>query len=145
MSEKKIHDYIGYYIGCRCLNTWFPEGHEEYDKQWILTGYKRSANKCFHLENEKEFTWTDSIKPILRRLEDITDDEWQEIEYETSIAPDAIGWYGIKESIMTIDARHRFHWTITNETLIILRKRGIDIDGLIKSELAIDTSTLNLK
>lgn len=75
-------DYAGYYIGCRCFNTWFPEDHEEYDRDWILRGVCNNVTsyyKSFLLENDDDFTWTDSIKPILRKLEDITDDEIKEL------------------------------------------------------------------
>lgn len=140
-----LKDYAQYYIGCRCFNTWFPEGHEEYDHNWVFNGYcptYGTKGNPYYLENEDDVTWTDSIKPILRKLEDISDEEWLEIEHETSILPDAIGWYGIKESFMKMDTQHRWHWTVTNEALIILRKRGIDVDKLINNGLAIDSKTL---
>jgi hypothetical protein len=138
----KCINYAGYYLGCRCFNTWFPEGHEQYDNNWLLEGFRPQSPKSYLLGNQTDETWTDSIKPILRKLEDITDGEWLEIENETSIIPDAIGWHGIKESFMTMDIRHRWHWTITNEALIILRKRGIDVDQLIENGLALDSKTL---
>jgi hypothetical protein len=83
-----------------------------------------------------------NIKLVLRRLEDLTDDEWLDIEHETSIMPDAIGWYGVRESFMTKEPRHRWHWTVTNEVLIILRRRGVDVDNLIDNNLAVDQKTI---
>lgn len=74
----ELKDVIHYYIGCRCFNTWFPEGHKELNKGWVLSGYCQlyaDGGKPFLLESENEVTWTDSIKPILFRLEDMTEQQ----------------------------------------------------------------------
>ncbi len=145
--EKKLQDYLHYYIGCKVQKDSFaldyPTIEGVHGDTVIISKYPYRTPNC-----DKTFIrpriWhsISFVKPILRRLEDISNDEWLEIECETSIAPDAIGSYGVRESIMTMETRHRFHWTITNEVLIILRKRGIDVDELIKSDLAIDAATL---
>jgi hypothetical protein len=70
-----INDFVHYYIGQRCLNTWFPEEHPNYNPGWVLTGFDRDAHRPFKLETEEDFTWTASIKLVLRRLEDMTEDE----------------------------------------------------------------------
>jgi hypothetical protein len=70
-----IKDFAHYYIGQRCLNTWFSEEHPNYNPGWVLTGFDRDAHRPFKLETEEDFTWTDSIKPVLRRLEDMTEDD----------------------------------------------------------------------
>lgn len=134
--EKKIQDYLHYYLGCDVITI-------DDNEKAQLVGVSDDNAHLVH-EGTGSYGTCDitGIKPTLRRLEDIPDDEWIEIECETSIAPDAIGWYGVRESIMTMDTRHRFHWTITNEVLIILRKRNIDVDGLIDAGLAIDIKTL---
>lgn len=75
MSEKKLRDYAQYYIGCRCLNTWFPEGHDMHNANWVLRGFRSTNEKCYFLDNEEDETWTDSIKPILRKLEDMKEEE----------------------------------------------------------------------
>jgi hypothetical protein len=137
-----LKDYAPYYIGCPCLNTWFQANHSSYNAGWKLTGFVATEAKPYHLETDTGYNWTDSIKLILNRLEDISDDEWFKIECETSVAPDAIGWHGVRESILTMDTRNRFHWIITNEVLILLRKRNVDVDGLIKAGLAVDIKTL---
>jgi hypothetical protein len=133
--EKKLQDYLHYYIGANVFLCKNLEGNNVIEP---LTP------KMLH-EDIDMFIDPDDPKPfrlLLRRLEDISDEEWLEIESETSIAPDAIGWHGVRESIMTMETRHRFHWVITNEVLIMLRKLSIDVDGLIKSGLAIDAATL---
>lgn len=130
----KIQDILHYYL---YGNIW--DGKAAYRLMGIGDSYytiKSKAGKMLTMSKRAD------IKLVLRRLEDITDDEWLDIEQETSIAPDAIGWHGVRESIMTTDTRHRFHWTVTNEVLIILRKRGVDVDNLIKNNLAIDAKTI---
>jgi hypothetical protein len=58
------------------MYSWFPEGHEQYDRAWIFTSIDYSSPKPYRIENpEDEYSWTDSIKPILRRLSSMTDDE----------------------------------------------------------------------
>jgi hypothetical protein len=128
----KLTDFIHYYFGCQCLEAIKVPGQELNFEPSIVT-----VRTLFNVQSQLS-----DVKLVLRRLEDITDDEWLDIEQETSIAPDAIGWYGVRESIMTTDTRHRFHWTVTNEVLIILRKRGVDVDNLIKNNLAIDAKTI---
>jgi hypothetical protein len=131
----KLQDYIHYYFGCEFIANGKRYRIVRIDQ--LVQGIRESSGGTVW----NEFN-PNSIKPILRKLDDITNDEWLEIENEISIIPDAIGWHGIKESFMTMGARHRWHWTITNEALIILRKRGIDVDQLIKNGLAIDSKTL---
>jgi len=145
MSEKKLKDYIGYYIGCRCLNTWFPEGHEEYDKQWILTGYNRSSVKCFHLDNEEEFTRTDSIKLILRLLGGISESEcWELHKIDPIFVPGTSSEY-IKDRLYLYREKCITFRHISPLLFHFLIQKGFDLFGLIESGLAIDTSTLNLK
>jgi hypothetical protein len=123
----KLQDYINYYIGCKMIRS----SHWEPQNEPYVLDYKNIGEAI-------EF----GDRLVLRRLEDLSDEEWLEMESETSIAPDAIGWYGVRESIMTMETRHRFHWVITNEVLIILRKRGVDVDGLIPAGLAIDAKKI---
>lgn len=71
----KLIDYAHYYIGCRCLNTWFTPDHDGYNAGWKLEGFHASRARPYGLENEHDITWTDSVKLILNRLEDLTQDE----------------------------------------------------------------------
>src|SRR5882672_10792825 len=77
--EKKLLDYIHYYIGCRCLNTWFPESHPEYNNNWTLVGVCIKHGKPYKLENDDSDTGTNSIKPILRKINSMSWDEWSEV------------------------------------------------------------------
>lgn len=74
-SDMKLQDYAQYYIGAPCLNTWFAPDHDAYDAGWKLTGFQSTSVRPFGLENETDKTWTESIMPLLRRLEDMTEEE----------------------------------------------------------------------
>lgn len=70
-----IKDYLKYYIGCPAVNSWFPEDHQEYNKGWVLTAIQLNLPNPYKLETKEEETWTDSVKPILRRIESLTEAE----------------------------------------------------------------------
>lgn len=70
-----LQDYAPYYIGCPCLNTWFPADHDCYNAGWKLRGFHSTSVKPYRLENDTDFTWRDSVKLVLRRLEDMTEEE----------------------------------------------------------------------
>ncbi len=130
MSEKKLQDYLPYYIGCKMM---YSSHHEPQNEPYILT-FK-------NIEEAIEF----GDRPILRKLNDITDQEWDQIESETSIMQEAHGYQAVKDSFFNPHINYRFYWPIVNETLQILRKRNVDVDELIDSGLAIDASTTYLK
>lgn len=82
-----IKDYIHYYIGQRCLNTFFAPGHEMYNVGWILTGFDTESVHPFRLtdiEGER-YTWTDSVKPQLRRLSDMTEEDLKKMVNEFAL------------------------------------------------------------
>lgn len=124
----KLQDYIHYYIGCRCFNTWFPEGHEMYDKDWRLMAYRLDVPRQFCLENAEDSTWTDSIKPILHRREDLPETEGVEM-FGADRYWDIICLEGMWDNFSTSE----FHSLI---------KLGYDLFGLIDAGLAIDSKTL---
>lgn len=126
-------DYAPYYIGCRCFNTWFPEGHKQYDKGWKLMGvcpaYARNG-KPYLLENEDDYTWTDSIKPILRHLSDMTKEETDELE---KIKGTKVVYRSHLPMEIKYDTPETFHWML---------KKQFDLFSLIENSLAIDSKTL---
>lgn len=75
----KLQDYAHYYIGAPCFNTWFTPDHNAYNAGWKLSGIRIDSEKCFMLENDTDTTWTDSIMPKLRRLEDLTREDMKPI------------------------------------------------------------------
>jgi hypothetical protein len=118
--EKRLQDYAQYYIGCRCFNTWFPESDENYNNNWKLVGFRSDSEKPYGLENDEDYTWSDSIKLILRKLEDITEEEKKNLH---------------------IGRCFDFQCYRADQFNELLAK-GFDLFGLINSGLAIDAATL---
>src|SRR5688572_10483055 len=121
----EFKDYAQYYIGCRCFNTWYPENHPEYDKQWKLDSVIIGGHNPYRLDSQDgkhSYTWTDSIKPILRRLIDATPEEIGEMRL-------------IRDSFLN---RIKKYAAVTK----YLTSIGIDVFELIENGLAIDSKTL---
>lgn len=76
------------------------------------------------------FIW----KPILRRLESITDEEW-------SLFEPALGYDDLKDEFLKNACN--YEWSVINEALIFFRENAIDVDGLIDSGQAIDAATIS--
>jgi hypothetical protein len=144
--EKKLLDYAAYYIGCPCVNTWFPEDHDCYNAGWKLDGVRLSSIKPYILENATDTTSTNSIKFILRKLESITEVEAKEMQNE--LLP---GWgqkypthWHHEEMLSFITGSMRPTLTPSgafNCTHYLLN-RYFDLYNLIESGLAIDAATL---
>jgi hypothetical protein len=132
MTEKTFKDYAGYYIGCRCVNTWFPEDHPEYDRGWYLRTFRTALDTCnpYGIEtlDQEYITSTDSIKPILRKIGD-----WE--GHELSVYNTLLGKTtdGVHSVIIHYDTPESFHW---------LLKQGFDLFGLIDAGMALDSKTL---
>lgn len=140
--EKRLLDYAQYYIGCRCLNTWFPESHPEHNNDWTLVGVCVKHGKPYKLENNDSDTSTNSIKLILRKLQSLSDDEWGIVITECSLPGDLLLVKFLKSSFFSKDNNDRYYWTVVNKALNSLRRLSVDVDGLIESGLAIDAATL---
>lgn len=141
MSEINFKDYAPFYIGCRCFNTWFPENHPEYDRLWILTGYHSSRVKPYGLENEHDITWTDSIKPILRKLQDITDEECWAIHLLSPFWTEGTSQKYMMDRLYLIRERV-IHQHLIPTVFHYLLKQGFDLFKLIENSKAIDSKTL---
>lgn len=124
----QLKDYAHYYIGCRCLNTWYLETELHYNAGWVLRGFRADNEKCFLLENDTEETWTDSIKPILRKLESITNEECE----------------AYNQILFTMHSINKLQDQMKTQAACVdyLLKLGFDLFGLIESGLAIDSKTL---
>lgn len=153
----KLQDFAHYYIGCRCLNTWFPVGHEMYDRNWQLKAIDTYSDNPYGLNCYAEFTWTDSIKLILRKLEDITEDEikefigWEElnkkydhVSFENNKKVGIIVNYSIPDREGSGHPMSHFikFYQLDGSQFNFLIKKGFDLFNLIISELAIDAKTL---
>jgi len=142
---KKLQDYIHCYIGCKCANTWFPEGHENYLNGWRLTGYLSTSIKPFELENDEDNTYTDSIKPILRKLDSMSLDEWAEVKEQLSadlvMNAESVRYKDKPYWVLVLENRVNTNTLRLNDGLVLIRL-GYDVFNLIESDLAIDASTL---
>lgn len=151
---KKIEDYLHLYIGCEVLaptKYYHNEGdgltkglftgiHGELgaEIQFIINGYA---------EEEPSYVELRKVKPILRRLSSMTEDEAVELYdflYPSSTAERKIKRFAITNhlddkgvywegKIAIFDYIDWFPW---------LLKKGFDLFGLIDEGLAIDAQTL---
>lgn len=80
MSEKKISDFLHYYIGCEVIGNYNDEPRKGY-----LTGVQNGGYECeiqffeedgFNVFEEPEFNESKDVKLCLSRLEDITEEDW---------------------------------------------------------------------
>lgn len=123
----KLQDYINYYIGCKMIRSshWQPQ-----NEPYVLD-YKNIAEAI-------EF----DDRPVLRRMEDMTEKDWGTVTKSTKSVSDYIDRDSLKDSFINGGFDDRYHWTVVNKSLIALRKLGVDVDGLIPAGLAIDAKTL---
>lgn len=141
MSELNFKDYAPFYIGCRCFHTWYPEGHIEYDRGWKLDGYVLGDEKPYLLKNDFACSWTDSIKPILRLVGDMTDEECLMVHKISPFWAEGTSEKYIMDRLYVIRERI-IHLHLIPEVFHYLLKQGYDLFKLIENGLAIDSKTL---
>lgn len=130
---KQLKDYLHLYLGCEVQIE--PSNLKE-----LMKGPTTKGILTIHLL----YRWSmelHRLKPILRPLSDMTEEEWLQIE-QLFVMPDAWGYYGIKDNFLIDEPQHRFSWKVVNDVLIELRRRSFDCDGLTEAGLAIDKTTL---
>lgn len=112
--EKKIKDYLHLYLGCDAMIY--------NDKSFIMD---KVTSSSLNIEDGS----VTKIKPILRPLSDMTEQESYELCWQKNQNHMKLNW-SLNES-----AIH------PNEFLYLL-KQGFDLFGLIESGLAIDKTTI---
>lgn len=134
MREKNIKDYLPFYLGHEAV----------FDRQtWKIS---QVGQKYARLVRSGEFhkyvdVHLEDVKPLLRKMESMTEEEWQEIRFHLS--PDII------DSVPLVKWSDKPRWVIVLEnrvqtnTLkfldgIELIKRGYDVFQLIESGLALE-------
>ena len=138
--ETKLEDVIHLYLGCEVQTKKIAETEQGMPMKrlkGILSDVDllMGENKYgIHLENEKHPTDTTNFaisdfKPILRKLEDITEEE--QAVWDSTDTP--IGEMHIQSAL-------QIHWA---KRINYYRSIFIDCDGLIEAGLAIDRKTLN--
>lgn len=140
--QKDLKDYIHYYIGCRCLNTWFTPDDDCYNAGWKLEGYCPNDVKAFRLENETDYTRTDSIKPILRKLDSLSDEE-KIVFYNLFPTQDNITDSQRIDAVthwLEEEGADKYFWAITQFHWLL--KQGFDLFSLIDNQLAVDEKIL---
>jgi hypothetical protein len=120
--DKKIKDYLHFYLDCDCFLSFSEDGDP--DKRFRLTYYNLNYYR----------QWLDDILPVLRPLSDMTYDERQEcgnMIYDFSDDPELNDhqWQDFEIGL----APEQFHWLLS---------KNFDLFGLIESGLAIDATTL---
>lgn len=142
----KKKDYLPFYISAPCFIgdlSWKRPKVAELDlAPYIDLDWGKPVKT--HLDLHTIQAFADQVTLILRPLSSIPEEEWRDIEQKSSVLPDAWGYNGIMDNFLKDTPDLRFGWPIINETLIELRKRGIDVDGLIDAGLAIDGTKLQL-
>jgi len=127
--EKKIQDYLHYYIGCRVKAAPFG-GQPHRLEEGKLVGI--NINDIVHVKLDNWQSVADVtislVKPILRKIGDFTNHEKE--EYNSLIGKTTDGVHSI---IIHYDTPETFHY---------LLKLGFDLFDLIDPGLAIDASTL---
>lgn len=160
---KHLKHYAAYYINCPCLNTWFTPEHDAYNAGWKLQGFRADNERCYMLGNETEVTWTDSIKLVLRRLEDMTEEEAIELvsqvvhkdefinvsTYRHNFTNDLMVQWGLLTPMERAnDVEYYFNATgersWSSAQTHYLLQHHFDLFGLIDDELAVDAKSVEL-
>lgn len=138
--EVKLKDVLHLYLGCKVLfeksNYYFVHELQIHKGETKILTHSLLHHFEYHDSNEP------LIKPLLRILSSMTEEEWLEIEYKICLDPHAQCVNALKDNFIIDQCDMRFGWRIINETLIELRNRGIDCDNLIQSGQAINKSSI---
>jgi hypothetical protein len=163
-----IKDVIHYYMGCRCALSFVQPGSLNYNNNWKLISIESQSDKPYELDNGKEYTWTADIKPILRKLSSMTEEEILEFailtfgEQNRDVTQQIIGSvkklprqahhdakFGTDVPYVAFKPNGANHYngvvsarSLTSETMHYLLSRGFDLFSLIENNLAIDADTL---
>lgn len=169
----ELKDYIHYYLGCKCW-TYSGKGHlQDFD---IKTGYwyvgldsgggtVGNINDTYReCPEESKNAFPDGyppksiLKPILRKLEDITDEEIKELIgwdklHELYVAVNfercvdgVVVYYGIDAGEDHGGVFHQTHkitfHVFSPKEWVFLLSKGFDLFKLIENGLAIDSKTI---
>lgn len=140
--EKKIEDYLRLYIGCEIQA---PSPDEEFVQcKGLLTGIhgEFEAEVQFYdinnnVDEEPSYCPYDRIKPLLRPISDMTEDEMFEMSEITGLLQNENlikAWVNGSAFSLSI---HKMP-----ELFTFLLKKGFDVFGLCEAGLAIDKTKL---
>lgn len=135
----ELKEVLHLYLGCEVT-----DGEDVMTLTSVgLYGYTAANKEC---KSQGIFK---RIKPILRPLSDMTEEEWKSIIMEFSIdvvnAYNSYTRYGDKpKHVLILENRLNTNTLKFNDGMILLRKH-FDLFGLIESGQAIDKTTINNK
>lgn len=136
--EKKLQDYIHFYLGQPCVNSWFPPTHDMYDNGWVFRSMDIDSKKPYRLDSGESYTWTADIKPRLRPLSDMKNADALKM-YEQLFDEEAYRGrseeFKINFVVLQVDLRGG---PMKPEAVAWLLREGFDLFGLISAGLAID-------
>lgn len=135
-----IKDYLHLYLGCQVIGTY----NDASGSKGYLTGVTNGGYDCeiqfiledgINVEEEPQYNEVKDVKPILRPLSDMTEDE--------------VEFIGIELKAGTMNAEFirtsKYCWTLVHtepEVFRFLLSNHFDLFGLIDAGLAIDKTTL---
>jgi hypothetical protein len=122
MMEKSIKDYLHLYLGCKVYDT-------KAEPNDCISTMTTVSNEGYIIDNFANDLPVEDIKPILRPLSDMTDDDFK-----------YCGQWGFG----AINLEHKLlHKTFSPEATVYLLSKHFDLFQLIEAGLAIDATTLN--
>jgi len=141
---KELKDYLHLYLGCnvRHRGTW--------NSMYVLSGvFSDGSCKIYDALAPKHtsIVSSESLRPILRHLSDMKEEEWKSIMNEFSIDVvlaynSYIRWGDKPKHILILENRLQTNKLSFNDGMILLRKH-FDLFGLIEAGLAIDKTKMN--
>lgn len=156
----KLQDYIHYYIGCKVQHEFITKTKNVELRYGILMGLHTSEiiNRCYlQFDSYSDSVRFDSIKPILRLVEDMTDEDiksfigfdrlirmYSEVSYKRHNKMCITVYYTINTDGEADGTQvHDIHFSqLDSLQFHHLLKEGFDMFSLIKNGLAIDSKTL---
>lgn len=119
---KEIKKYLPLYLGCE---YWTNNSQGELNHVTLPHVMDMCDRDC-------------GVQLHLRPISDISDSEWMEIETEIDLFFDARGIGGLKDAFLIDTSEHRLGWSLTNSAITSLRRRLVDMDGLIVQGMAVN-------
>lgn len=122
---KNIKDYLHLYLECEVLSS-------NSGMVWQLIGIVNDDGVLYHKDFKKNTASLQNLKPILRPLSDMTEEEAKEIGF----------WSELYNKITGTEKGHAIYDLYTAEKLRLALSKHFDLFGLIEAGLAIN-KTLN--
>lgn len=140
MPEKNIEDYLHLYLGCEVVIQKSFTGFGRY----LVKGDKVVLNTKLLMElgEDGNCTYTPNyIKPILRNLNDMTEEEKLQLAYNHAYPH--VKFSSKESALNSMYGRYGSKWfTAYQDEFLFLLSKHFDLFGLIEAGIAIDKTTL---